>query len=204
MFMDIEASIKKAEAELSKIDPRIGRLIAEQGTIIHYPRTDYFASLCRSILGQQVSVASAAAMYKRLEDASGMKPLSVVGMSDDECRAVGLSRQKAGYIRDLARHFVDQPDIYNHLENQSDDEVIAELTEIKGIGVWTAQMFLMFTLTRLDVFASDDVGIQRGMKQFFKWETLPKRDDLITAAEKWKPYRTIACWHLWESLNNTP
>ena len=95
-----------------------------------------------------------------------------------------------------------EPDIYNHFENLADEKIIEELVRIKGIGVWTAQMFLMFTMTRLDVFAPDDIGIQRAMKRFYGWEQLPPRDELIKHAERWKPYRTIACWHLWESLHH--
>lgn len=202
--MELIKVIAKAEKELSKIDLEIGTLISKQGHVIHHPRTNYFASLCRSILGQQVSVASALATFNKLEIATNLNPLKISKLDDTQARALGLSRQKSGYIRDLAMHFVELPTIYNHLESQTDEQIIKELTAIKGIGVWTAQMFLMFTLTRLDVFAPDDIGIQRGMKELYEWESIPDRDALIEHAERWRPYRTIACWHLWESLHNNP
>jgi len=104
----------------------------------------------------------------------------------------------------LAQHFVANPRVYDHLDQLSDDEVIAELTAIKGIGVWTAQMFLMFTLLRPDVFAPDDIGLQRAMKLLYGWEAIPPKRELEAFAERWRPYRTVASWHLWESLNNTP
>ncbi len=86
----------------------------------------------------------------------------------------------------------------------SDDDVIAELTAVKGIGTWTAQMFLMFSLNRIDIFAPDDAGLQRAMMQLYKWDTLPPKKVLVVIAEKWQPYRTIACMHLWHSLDNAP
>src|SRR5690606_14972068 len=107
-------------------------------------------------------------------------------------KAIGLSRQKASYIRDLAQHFVENPSVYTHLEKMSDEEVIAELTAVKGIGVWTAQMFLMFTLSRPDVFAPDDAGLQRAILQLYKWDALPPKKELVIVAEQWKPYRTVA------------
>ena len=133
-----------------------------------------------------------------------MEPANVVALSDEELRAVGLSRQKAGYIRDLAHHFTIDPAIYNHLNELNDEDVIADLTAVKGIGTWTAQMFLMFTLGRPDVFAPDDVGLQRAMMQLYKWGTLPHKKELVLVSEKWRPYRTIACLHLWHSLDAKP
>jgi DNA-3-methyladenine glycosylase II len=203
-IMTFDQTVKNAEDELIKLDPQLGELIKRQRPVIHHPRTDYFVSLTRSIVGQQVSVAAALSMFNRLNDVSGLKPARVALMTDEELRSCGLSRQKAGYIKDLAQHFVNQPGIYSHFENQSDEQIIKELTEVKGIGEWTAQMFLMFTLSRPDVFAPDDIGLQRAMKQLYGWETVPARQELLKLTEKWKPYRTIASWHLWESLHNNP
>jgi DNA-3-methyladenine glycosylase II len=197
-------SIEEAEDKLEKIDPVLERLIKLQKPIIHRERKDYFYSLCSSIIGQQVSVAAAAAIFGRFEEATNCDPIKVLSLKDEEMRAIGLSRQKTSYIRDVAQHFAEDPDVYKHLDKLSDEEVIKELVEIKGIGPWTAQMFLMFTLVRLDVFAPDDVGIQRAMKQLYNWDELPDRDELIKIADKWRPYRTVACWHLWKSLNNSP
>lgn len=202
--MSIETKIATAEGKLQKLDPKLGELIELQKPLIYKPRTNYFFSLCRSIVGQQVSVAAAATIFGRLEAATDIDPKKITKLSEDQIKAIGLSRQKAGYIKDLAQHFVDNPEVYNHLGQLSDEEVIADLTAVKGIGEWTAQMFLMFTLVRLDVFAPDDIGLQRAMKQLYGWKAAPNREKLEKTAAIWRPYRTVACWHLWQSLQNTP
>lgn len=202
--MKFEGQIREAEARLLKLDAKLGQLIEMQKPLLYKPRTNYFFSLCRSIVGQQVSVAAAATIFGRLEAATGIDPKKIAAMSEEQVKAVGLSRQKAGYIKDLAQHFVDNPDVYNHLSRLSDEEVIADLTAVKGIGIWTAQMFLMFTLVRLDVFAPDDMGLQRAMKNLYGWKQTPTKQKLEKTADKWRPYRTVACWHLWQSLRNTP
>ena len=199
-----ESALKLAETALIKLDPVLGRLIKSQVLLPRSPRTDYFTSLCRSIVGQQVSVAAADAIFGRLQATTGLKPEAVMKLSDGQIKAIGLSRQKASYIRDLASHFHDNPNVYNHLDQQDDDSIIAELTDVKGIGTWTAQMFLMFTLARPDVFAPDDVGLQKAMLTLYGWKTLPPKQELEKAAEKWRPYRTMASWHLWQSLENKP
>ena len=199
-----EDTFRQAEQELKQADPILGRLIASQS--IEYPviRTDYFASLSRSIIGQQVSVAAARAIATRFEEQTDLNPAKVTSLSEDQIKLIGLSRQKASYIMDLAHHFVADPDIYNHLESQTDEQIISELTDVKGIGEWTAQMFLMFTLARPDVFAPADGGLQRAMMSLHGWSTLPAKESLVQAAEIWRPYRTVACLHLWRSLDNTP
>lgn len=201
---DLEKRIAEAESRLQKQDERLGQIIELQKPLIHKPRSDYFRSLCGSIISQQVSVAAAATIFGRFEAETGLKPQNAAALNETQIKTIGLSRQKAGYIKDLAAHFVDNPAVYNHLGRLGDEEVIADLTAVKGIGEWTAQMFLMFTLVRLDVFAPDDVGIQRAMMKLYGWKTLPKKDRLIKIAESWRPYRTVACWHLWHSLDNTP
>lgn len=201
--MNQTSQIKKAEKELIKLDSKLGVLIKSQDPIVHQPRTDYFNSLCRSIIGQQVSVAAAATIFGRFDSITDVESKRVVMMRDEDVKTIGLSRQKASYLHDLSERFVRNPQIYDHLEKLSDEEVIAELVAVKGIGIWTAQMFLMFTMTRLDVFAPDDVGVQRAMKQLYGWEELPEKAALEATADKWRPYRTVACWHLWKSLQNT-
>jgi len=180
------------------------QLILRHGTLNHAPRNDYFASLSRSITGQQISVKAAAKIFERLEQATSLDPRRVIMLTDEKIKTIGLSGQKSRYIRDLAAHFVQDSAVFNHLESLSDDQVILELTRIKGIGVWTAQMFLMFTLVRLDVFAPDDAGLQQAIKKLYEIEVLPKRAELSEFAERWKPYRTVACWHLWHFLDNEP
>lgn len=199
-----EDMILEAETALKKADPLLGRLIKTQRLVLPEPRTDYFASLARSIIGQQVSVAAARAIALRFTEQTNMEPAHAAALTDETAKIIGLSRQKSGYIRDLARHFVENPGIYNHLESLPDDKVIAELTTVKGIGIWTAQMFLMFTLARPDVFAPDDAGLQRAMLQLYGWDTLPPKKELAATAQRWQPYRTVASLHLWHSLDNNP
>lgn len=197
-------NIPQAEKQLTLQDPLLGALISSQTIETKQPRTDYFTSLCSSIIGQQVSVAAANAILQRFKDATQCDPQKVRNITSDEAKTIGLSKQKYSYLTDLAIHFIDNPDLYNHLESQTDEAVITELTAVKGVGVWTAQMFLMFTLQRPDVFAPADVGLQRAMMQLYNWQTLPPAKELETIAEQWRPYRTVASWHLWHSLSNKP
>src|SRR3990167_5445843 len=118
--MSIEQQILLAEKELIKLDPVLGELIKLQSPLVHKPRTNYFFSLCRSIVGQQVSVAAAATIFGRLETATDINPAKIARLSEAQIKAIGLSRQKAGYIKDLAQHFVDNPQVYNHLGQLSD------------------------------------------------------------------------------------
>lgn len=200
----MEGIVEIAERTLTKADPLLGDLIKTQRLILSEPRSGYFASLARSIIGQQVSVAAARAIAHRFESVTGNEPTKAATLTEEDTKTIGLSKQKTSYIRDLARHFVDNPSVYDHLETLPDEEIIVELTAVKGIGVWTAQMFLMFTLSRVDVFAPDDVGLQRAMMRLYGWETLPPRKELAEIALRWKPYRTVASLHLWQSLDNTP
>jgi DNA-3-methyladenine glycosylase II len=202
--MNLAEQISQAEDALILKDPVLGKLIALQRPIVFEPRSDYFYSLCRSIISQQLSVASAAAIFDRLQSATELDPQKIARLAEDEFRELGLSRQKTTYIKDLAGHFVQNPNVYEHLNSLPDDEIIDELIKVKGIGVWTAEMFLMFTLSRLDVFAPDDIGLQRAMKLLYQWETVPAKPQLVEFADRWRPYRTVACRHLWKSLHNTP
>jgi len=196
--------LSEAERKLSELDDDMAALIARNGHIHREPRTDFFASLTRSIIGQQISVKAAAAILGRFETATGMNPAKTTALSEDQARVIGLSGQKYRYIHDLAEHFVRDSMVFDHLDTLSDDEVIAELTKVKGIGVWTAQMFLMFTLVRPDIFAPDDRGLQLAIQKLYALPDVPPRAELEALAAKWTPYRTAASWHLWGSLKNEP
>ena len=196
--------IASAEKALQRLDPVLGAYIRRQGSIVREPRRDYFASLVRAIIGQQVSVIAAAKIYERFEKATGLDPRRTVRLQETDTKAIGLSASKTRYIKDVAQHFIKDSAVFNHLETLHDDDVIKELTEIKGIGKWTAQMFLMFTLIRPDVFAPDDAGLQRAIKTIYGFKDTPSRQELEEFARRWKPYRTVACWHLWRSLETKP
>ena len=184
-------------------DPVMARLIRANGTITHTPRSDYFEALCGSIISQQLSVKAADTIFRRFQDATHLEPAKVLHMSDEERKSIGLSPQKARYIHDLAEHFVRDAKVFDHLDTLSDDEVIIELTQIKGIGVWTAQMFLMFTLARPDVFAPDDLGLLNAIAKAYGLLGKPTRQDALALAGTWAPHRSTASFHLWRSLDNT-
>lgn len=194
-----------AEAYLSRVDPLLGEVITRYSPL--EPRTrseDYFTALSRSITGQQISVKAAAAIFGRFIDKTNGDPLTVTRLTDEEVAAIGFSGQKWRYISDLAEHFVQDSAVYDHLESLSDDEIIIELTKVKGIGVWTAQMFLIFTLHRPDIFAPDDRGLQIAIERLYELSATPSRSELMALAEKWSPYRSTASFYLWKSLDNEP
>lgn len=179
-------------------------LIRQIGELEFLPEKDYFISLVSSIISQQVSVKAAESIFKKLE--SGLRgtltPKAILNCSPEELRTYGVSPQKANYLLDLAYHFQHESHRFQHLEELTDEEVIAALVQIKGIGKWTAQMFLMFTLGRTDVFAPDDLGIRNAMMRLYGWKEIPTKEKMERKANSWKPYRTIACRYLWKSLNN--
>ena len=197
-------NLSQDEQALAALDEDMARLIVRNGHISRGAREDYFASLARTIIGQQISVKAASKILERFETTTGMDPTVTVDLTENQAKTIGLSGQKYKYIRDLAEHFVRDNMIFNHLDSLSDDEVIVELTKVKGIGVWTAQMFLMFTLMRPDIFAPDDRGLQLAIQKLYNLPGIPPHSELETIASKWSPYRTVASWHLWHSLDNEP
>jgi DNA-3-methyladenine glycosylase II len=169
---------------------------------------EHYGALVRSIIGQQLSTKAARAIYTRLTDRFGGRPptpAEVLAEDPDELRqAVGLSRAKVTFLRSLAEHVVEGTLDLERLDELPDDEVIAELTAVKGLGLWTAQMFLMFHLERPDVLAVGDLGIRRAFMNEYGFAELPSPDEMQAVAEPWRPYRTVACLYLWRSLDNTP
>jgi DNA-3-methyladenine glycosylase II len=179
-------------------DPGLGRA----------PSADHYAALVRSIVGQQLSTRSARAIYGRLlERFDGHAPTTQQILDDDpeELRvAVGLSHAKVRYLHSLAEHVVSGELELDRLEALPDDEVIAALVAVRGIGEWSAHMFLMFQLARPDVLAVGDLGIRRAVERAYELPALPTPAELTELAEPWRPYRTAACLVLWHSLANAP
>jgi DNA-3-methyladenine glycosylase II len=167
---------------------------------------DPFRALARAIVGQQLSVKAAATISARFEALCGGRPTAtrVAALSDARLRGVGLSGQKLGYLRDLSRRVSDKSLVLAALDAMSDDEVIAALTEVKGIGRWTAEMFLMFRLERPDVLPVGDLGIVRAIERAYRLRKTPTPERMLAIGERWRPYRTVACWYLWASLDNAP
>ncbi|MDP6991579.1 MAG: DNA-3-methyladenine glycosylase [Candidatus Marinimicrobia bacterium] len=198
-------NLKKALSELRKIDYRMGRLIDEFGEAEFNPISNYYESLVRSIVYQQLSGKAAATIYGRFKDLFNTSafptPKDVLEIPHESLQSVGLSKQKANYIRDLSEKW-DRGEIdLSNVESMSDEEISTELIKVKGIGQWTADMFLMFTLVRPDVFPLGDLGIQKGFMILNKMDRLPKPNEMEEEAEQWRPYRTVAAWYLWKIVD---
>ncbi len=171
-------------------------------------RDDHYGALVRTIAGQQLSVLAARAIYGRLTDRFEGRPPTPQEILDDEPEelraAAGLSRAKVTYLRSLAEHVISGELELERLDELSDEDVISELTAVKGLGLWSAQMFLMFHLDRPDVLPVGDLGIRRAIERAYGLEELPEAAEIEQIAEPWRPHRTLACRYLWRSLQNEP
>ena len=201
----------KAIAALRTADPILRQVIDEVGSVGDFfagRPTDHYGTLVRSIVGQQLSTRAAASIWNRLLERFGGRaptPEEVLADDPDELRsAAGLSHAKVRYLRSLAEHILDGSLDLDRLPDVPDDEVIAALTAVKGIGPWSAQIFLMFHLHRPDVLPVGDLGIRRAVKIRYALGELPTPAELTAIAEPWRPHRTLACIYLWRSLRVTP
>jgi DNA-3-methyladenine glycosylase II len=171
-------------------------------------RDDHYGALVRTITGQQLSVLAARAIYGRLTARFGDRPPTPQEILDDDPEelraAAGLSRAKVSYLRSLAEHVLSGELELERLDELSDEDAIAELVAVKGLGLWSAHMFLMFQLDRPDVLPVGDLGIRRAIERAYGLEGLPDPETMETIAEPWRPYRTLACRYLWRSLDNEP
>ncbi len=169
--------------------------------------TEAYGALLRAIVGQQLSTKAARSIYSRMEAMFGDRaptPAELLAADEDEVRGVGLSRPKVAYLRDLAEHVQDGRLELDRLGDLPDDEVIAQLTAVKGLGEWTAHMFLIFHLGRADVLPVGDLGIRNAAALAYRLEAPPKPDELRELAEPWRPHRSLAALYLWRSLDNEP
>lgn len=195
----------QAIGELAASDPVMARLIEQYPDGMLASRGSPFYTLARAIVGQQISVKAADSVWARFEARVGaVVPQAVLAIPPDELRACGLSLRKVEYVQDLARHFVDgrvQPERWATLD---DAAVTAELVAVRGIGVWSAEMFLIFHELRPDVFPLDDIGLQKGVAAHYLGGERPKRKELAAFGERWRPWRSVATWYLWRSLDPVP
>ena len=193
-------NIDKGLKHLKKKDEKMGRLITKFEKPEFKKDNNYFEALVRAIVYQQLSGKAAATIYERFKvlfsNNKFPSPSIVMEKSHEELRSVGLSNQKASYIHNIANAFYTET-VPKNINTIDDNEVVECLTTIKGVGPWTAEMFLMFTLNRPDVFPVTDLGIQKGFQLFFQLDKLPRPDQMIKNAEPWRPYRTLASWYLW-------
>jgi DNA-3-methyladenine glycosylase II len=184
-------------------DPVLARILREAGPFTMQYREPRFDTLVRSIVYQQLSGKVASVIYGRLLEATGgeVTPASIMKLRVERMRKLGLSGQKTLYIRELAKHTRRGKVTFETLAELQDEGVIEHLTQVKGIGVWTAQMFLMFALRRPDILPVADLGIRTAMMKAWNLPELPKPAEMEQLAANWKPYRSIACWYLWRFLD---
>ena len=194
---------KTAEKFLLK-DKIIGPLIKKYGhcKIVPGKKKDYFIDLVDAITSQQLSGKAAKTIFERVKERCGgrITPEKLRKLKTKELRKCGLSYAKCSYVKDLSEKVLSKKLSVKKLDKLPDEEVEKELVAVKGIGVWTAEMFLMFTLARPDVFPADDLGIQNGMKKLLKRQL--KSQKIAQYASRWKPYRSVAAWYIWEGLDN--
>jgi DNA-3-methyladenine glycosylase II len=195
--------MRKAVNHLKKSDPVLRAIIERVGPCRMEFGDPTFHSVAETIIYQQLNGNAAVTIFKRFTDAAGLPvtPDGILKLSDAQLRAVGLSKQKSSYVRDLAEKTKAGLLDFSRLHEQTDDEVIQHLTQVKGVGVWTAHMFLMFTLRRQNILPTGDYGVQAAMKKHYRKRKLPKPKDMEKIAKVWSPYRSIACWYLWRSLD---
>lgn len=196
---------EQAKAELMARDRIMARLIPQFGDLHLVGKRDPFVTLARSVVGQQISVKSAEATWQRLTAlCPKFTPAQVLQAGQELLRENGLSKRKAEYLLDLAEHFRDKRVHVTKWSEMDDEAVIAELVQIRGIGRWTAEMFLIFNLCRPNVLPLDDVGLINGISvNYFSGEPV-SRSDAREVAANWQPWRTVATWYLWRSLDPTP
>jgi DNA-3-methyladenine glycosylase II len=203
----VAQQIKAARTHLHQADPVMKSLLTAHGPFTAKAKTDRFGTLVSSIISQQISTAAARTIQQRLYDAVAQRdgskrilPASLLEFDLDSFRAIGISRQKGAYLIDLAEHVsTGRVDLQN-MGRMSDEEIIEQLTQIKGIGRWTAQMFLMFSMARLDVLPVDDLGIKNAIQRNYNLEEQPNASTIVEIAKPWRPYATVASWYLWRSL----
>jgi DNA-3-methyladenine glycosylase II len=196
--------MQEAIHHLRRSDPILSAIIERVGSYQIQFRNPDFESLAKAIVYQQLSGKVAAVIYSRFLAAvkGRMTPEEVLKLRPDRMRRLGLSKQKTLYIRDLARHTRDRKVAFEDLAGLSDQEVIDRLTQVKGIGVWTVHMFLIFALRRHDVLPTGDLGIRTAIRRAYALEDLPTPAEMETIAGKWRPYCSVASWYLWRSLES--
>lgn len=196
----------RARRLLLRRDPVLAALIRKHGAcgLASAQRADHFSALVRAITGQQLSTKAASTIYARLVALmpDGVTPSALSALTDEQLRGVGMSRQKIAYFRDLCDKALSGVVPLDSLDALSDEAVISALTAVKGIGRWSAEMFLMFRLHRPDVLPVDDLGIVNAVKNVYRLRKKPNADRIRKIGEAWRPYRSVASWYLWRSLDN--
>jgi DNA-3-methyladenine glycosylase II len=196
--------INKALKYLSDIDPVMAKLIREKLRFNLKPNSDYFSDLISTVISQQLSFKAYKTIEKRLFDKLDNKilPDNILSLPDEQIRSCGLSNSKCGFIKNIAFFYKQNPVFFNNVHKLNDQKIFDTLIKIKGIGYWSIEMFLIFNLVRPDVFPVKDNGIRNAVKKLFGFRKTPTDKQMNKIAEKWRPYRTVATWYLWRSLDN--
>jgi len=198
---------EKAISHFKKADPLLYELAESIDPLVLNPKIqDHFLRLVRAIVGQQLSVKAAHTIFTRFEELFSKKqitPEKILKLNKEKIRTCGISYSKIEYIKDLSRKVIEKKLVLETIHKEDDETVIKNLTQVKGLGPWSAEMFLMFSLGRADIFSAGDMGLQNAMIKLYGLKK-PSREKLIKISNKWSPYRTYACMILWESLDNEP
>jgi DNA-3-methyladenine glycosylase II len=195
--------MRKAMVHLKQADPVMRAIIERVGPCRMEFSPPAFESLAETIVYQQLNGKAAVTIFDRFAALAGepLTPRGILKLTDEQMRGVGLSKQKSSYLKDLAEKTEAGLLNFSRLSRLPDEEVIAHLIQVKGIGVWTAQMFLMFTLKRANVLPTGDYGVQAAIKKHYRKRKMPKPEVMAKIAKCWEPYRSVACWYLWRSLD---
>lgn len=204
-----DRSVREAARHLAANDSALAPLVERFGLCPIRPHKNYYRELVESIIGQQLSVKAAASINRKfltLFNEMFPEPAAILEKSVEELRTAGLSGAKAKYVRDLAQHVLDGRLEFDKFDAMSNEDIIAELLPVKGIGEWTAHMFLMFCMGRADILPVGDLGIRTGIKKLYDFEALPDAAAVreVAASNNWHPYESIASWYIWASLDNKP
>lgn len=195
---------KKAITHLKKQDPILAKIITKIPPLEKRSvGGNYFLDLIETIISQQLSIKAADTIWGRFQalfPKDAITPEAVIEIDTEKVRGAGISYQKISYIKDLAKHVAESGLVFEQFDIMTDEEIITELVKVRGIGQWTAEMFLMFNMGRPDVFSHGDLGIRKAIQKLYKLKKEPTQKQAEKIAEKWRPYRTIGCRYLWRSL----
>jgi DNA-3-methyladenine glycosylase II len=207
--MSFAQDLRAGEKHLLKVDNKLAPIIRVSGPCKITPHKDHYGELVGSIVGQQLSAKAAGAIWRRVLELFGGKmptPEELIKVDGQKLRDIGLSWNKVKYVKDLAEHVLDGRLDLDHIASMPNDQLIEQLTAVKGIGEWSAHMFMMFGLGRLDILPIGDLGVRKAIQNLYELPELPSPEQIITIASqnKWHPYESIAAWYLWQSLDNNP
>lgn len=207
--MTFQQQLKQAAEHLAKNDPKLAAVIEISGPCRIQPHTDQYGELVGSIVGQQLSSIAAGTIWRRVLDLFEGKmptPEQLIKIDDQKLRDVGLSWAKVRYVKDLAQHILDGRLDLDHISTMPNEQIIEQLTAVKGLGEWSAHMFMIFGLGRLDILPTGDLGVRKAVMNLYGLSEMPDPALMVTIANKhnWHPYESVAAWYCWQSLDNNP